>query len=175
MAAEAPPGGGGGFPPGAIEDIIAKATSGKHAYTQSFWEDVQAFGHAVDWSQDNWILGILAFEALQLLAVLAWRKHWERLGVLFVTNMIVLLCLESLNSLARRHWKSFSTQQYFDEPGAFAGVIVGLPLLINQFVILVCLLMEAGRMVIKVKRAEFKNSAKSAAKAKAGAESKKAQ
>lgn len=44
---------------------------------------------------------------------------------------------ERINALAGRHWQRFARQDYFDKSGVFAGVLLGAPLLLTMFVILV--------------------------------------
>ncbi len=44
---------------------------------------------------------------------------------------------ERVNSLLARHWRSFATQNYFDEHGVFFCALVSTPLLLDMFVILV--------------------------------------
>lgn len=136
--------------------LFDQLRKGPHAYTQSFTEDVQAFAHAVDWDKDRWIFGIFAIEALIYLFVLCSRKHTGRLCVIFMLNAFILVWAEKINSAAAEHWEKFSTQQYFDKSGVFASVIVGVPLIICQFLIVVLLLWEASKMVVKVKRVQIR-------------------
>ena len=44
---------------------------------------------------------------------------------------------ERLNALARRRWRSFSGQNYFDPNGVFWSALVSGPLLLVMFIILV--------------------------------------
>ena len=46
-------------------------------------------------------------------------------------------CLEPLNTLGRRHWRSFAGQNYFDANGIFVGVTVAAPLLLAMLIALV--------------------------------------
>mmetsp|Transcript_129384 Transcript_129384/g.258310 ORF Transcript_129384/g.258310 Transcript_129384/m.258310 type:complete len:174 (+) Transcript_129384:89-610(+) len=144
----------GELPP--LQDFIGDLLSGKHAYTSSFWDDVQAFVHAIDWRNDQWIFAVFGMEFLFFVFAVVNRNRWERLSALFVLNSIVLFGAERLNGLAAKHWKDFASQQYFDPSGTFASVVLGVPLLVCQLLIVVFLLREAASMVIKVKRLEFK-------------------
>eukprot|EP00913_Durusdinium_trenchii_P023929 g22472.t1 len=134
----------------------------ENRYTQSFTEDVQAFVHAIDWRTDFWIFGLFLVEFLDLLMVVINRRSWERLAMIFLANTGILYCAEWLNQLASKNWKTFSSQDYFDKAGVFASVLVGLPLLLCQFLIVGFLLKEAGSMVIQVKRLELKQARKKA-------------
>mmetsp|Transcript_54543 Transcript_54543/g.97397 ORF Transcript_54543/g.97397 Transcript_54543/m.97397 type:complete len:170 (+) Transcript_54543:84-593(+) len=143
---------------GSVEEALKSALFGEHRYTQSFWEDVQAFAHAVDWWSDLWIFGLFSFEAIILMLILWNRRSWERLAAIFMLNTAILYFAERLNSIARAHWKAFSTQDYFDDQGVFASVLLGLPLLFCQFLIVGFLLREAASGVIAVKRMELRQS-----------------
>jgi len=137
-------------------DELGDILGGQYAYTQGFWEDVQAFLHAVDWRNDRWLFGLFAVEAMILSFVVFSRRHWERMSFIFLVNSGILFFAERLNTLAATHWKSFSTQMYFDSAGAFAGVVLGMPLVLIQFLLVIFLLREASCMVIKVKRLELR-------------------
>ncbi|CAE7263697.1 tmem18, partial [Symbiodinium pilosum] len=133
----------------AVEDVLRTQLSGEHRYTQNFWEDVQAFAHAIDWRKDTWIWALFVVEFVDLLCIVASRRSWEKLSVIFMANTCCLAAAESLNRLAGQHWAFFSSQDYFDSAGVFASIMLGLPLLLCQFIIVGFLLREAGSMVIK--------------------------
>ena len=147
---------------GTVEDVLKTHLTGDHRYTQSFTEDVQAFVHAIDWKSDMWIFGLFLVELVDVLVILVNRRSWERLAAIFMANTAILSCAEWLNRLARNNWKSFSSQDYFDQAGVFASVLVGLPLLLCQFLIVGFLLREAACMVIRVKRLELKEARRKA-------------
>eukprot|EP00931_Biecheleriopsis_adriatica_P010405 TRINITY_DN111481_c0_g1_i1.p1 TRINITY_DN111481_c0_g1~~TRINITY_DN111481_c0_g1_i1.p1 ORF type:complete len:176 (+),score=39.58 TRINITY_DN111481_c0_g1_i1:75-602(+) len=143
---------------GQAEAALKSHLFGDARYTQSFWEDTQAFVHAIDWRTDTWIFGLLGLEFLIFLLIVLSRRSWERLAAIFMVNTAILAGAERLNKMASEHWKSFSSQDYFDTAGVFAAVIVGVPLLLCQFAIVCFLLREAASLVIKVKRMEIKKS-----------------
>jgi transmembrane protein 18 len=89
-----------------------------------------------------------------------------------------------INKLGAQHWELFAKQPYFDERGVFYSVVVSAPLILNMFIILVRLqlffhkhwpsyevsaqinyLLEASRMLIKLKRTELRARARQAAQA----------
>mmetsp|Transcript_42031 Transcript_42031/g.62806 ORF Transcript_42031/g.62806 Transcript_42031/m.62806 type:complete len:186 (+) Transcript_42031:2-559(+) len=148
---------------------LQAAFSGPHAYTQNFLEDVQAFVHAVAWREEHWLWAVGSFEALLWILVWLNRRHWERQAFIFILITAILSSAERLNRLGSQHWKAFSTQNYFDEHGAFLGVVVGIPLLLCQLLIVFFLLREASVMVIKVKRLELKQKYVQKKKEEAGA------
>mmetsp|Transcript_74722 Transcript_74722/g.173060 ORF Transcript_74722/g.173060 Transcript_74722/m.173060 type:complete len:164 (-) Transcript_74722:171-662(-) len=139
-----------------LNELLGTLLRGPHGYTRSFWEDVQAFVRAVDWNQDRWLFLVFAFEAFEFLLVVGNCRHWERNAILFMINGALLALAERINGVARRHWKQFSSQQYFDESGAFITAVVGFPLIACQFLIVILLLKEAAIMVVKVKRLELR-------------------
>mmetsp|Transcript_2958 Transcript_2958/g.6478 ORF Transcript_2958/g.6478 Transcript_2958/m.6478 type:complete len:159 (+) Transcript_2958:104-580(+) len=148
-----------------LNQVLNDALTGEHAYTQNLWEEIQAFYHAVSWDKDRWIFGIFAYEAVVFLTVLLCRRQWEILSVIFGCNALLLFFMERLNTFLHQHWQSFSTQQYFDEHGAFLITVLGVPLLVCELVIVIFLVSEAVRIMVKVKSMQLKREL--AAKAKA--------
>ncbi|CAJ1344542.1 unnamed protein product [Effrenium voratum] len=62
---------------GAVEDVVKTHLTGDSRYTQGFWEDVQAFVHAIDWKADTWIFGLFLLELLDILLILVSRRRRE--------------------------------------------------------------------------------------------------
>eukprot|EP00811_Abedinium_folium_P010802 NODE_19995_length_818_cov_7.960926.p2 GENE.NODE_19995_length_818_cov_7.960926~~NODE_19995_length_818_cov_7.960926.p2 ORF type:complete len:170 (+),score=49.77 NODE_19995_length_818_cov_7.960926:135-644(+) len=141
--------------PDAVRALINGQSTGS-----SFYNDAMGFYHAVSWAKDRWIFGVFALQALVLLVVLLQRRRLAVLGTVFLLNAVVLGLAERINGLGRTHWRSFSTQMYFDEGGVFVGVILCAPLLLMQLAILVCLLVDASRLLVTVKRAEIRSNLK---------------
>jgi hypothetical protein len=80
----------------------------------------------VAWKDEAWLQALFAFEAALLLAVVLSRKrHYLLQGSLFVFIVALIAASETLNSWAKANWKRFSTQNYFDPRGVFAGVVYG--------------------------------------------------
>jgi hypothetical protein len=76
-----------------------------------------------------------------------------------------------LNHLGATHWKKFATQDYFDKGGFFISVMLSLPAAVIAICIVVLLgpsregshsqvnmLLHASRMLIAVKREEFRRA-----------------
>ncbi|KAJ3299897.1 hypothetical protein HK104_006254, partial [Borealophlyctis nickersoniae] len=61
-----------------------------------------------------------------------------------------------LNTLASRHYTLISKTNYFDEKGVFGGIMWGLPLLVDLFVVVVLLLRHTVSMLVTVKREQFR-------------------
>mmetsp|Transcript_6289 Transcript_6289/g.20131 ORF Transcript_6289/g.20131 Transcript_6289/m.20131 type:complete len:153 (+) Transcript_6289:32-490(+) len=141
-----------------LDEFVHTLLHGKHGYTNGFYEDMQAFLHAIDWRNDRWLFLIFLLEGVAFLFVVANRRHWERLAAGFAVIGALLFFAERINEVARRHWKEFASQQYFDESGAFITAILGMPLIICQFLIVILLVKEAALMAVKVKRLELRKS-----------------
>lgn len=80
--------------------------------------------------------------------------------------MGLALTSEQLNTLAAKHWRMFSQEQYFDSHGLFISVVYSGPLLFNCFLMTVLWLWTAGKMLIVVKRGQLKEQRKREAEEK---------
>ena len=67
---------------------------------------------------------------------------------------------ETLNGLCAKRWEKFATQNYFDERGVPAGIMLCAPLLALAFAMLLNFLVMASSMLVTVKRAEFRGKAR---------------
>eukprot|EP00878_Enallax_costatus_P033982 GHUV01037578.1.p3 GENE.GHUV01037578.1~~GHUV01037578.1.p3 ORF type:complete len:108 (+),score=29.25 GHUV01037578.1:892-1215(+) len=92
----------------------------------------------------------------------------------FLTGSVVYFG-ERINKLASQHWQSFSTQNYFDDHGAFYSVLVSGPALFNLFAVLILYLLEVTNLMVSVKKKEIIHKARARAKAEAAAGRKKQQ
>lgn len=77
--------------------------------------------------------------------------------LIYPTSIAVVLIYnaESINKLAMKHWKSFSTQNYFVGNGVFTSVMLSAPLLMSMFTILIMYLMESAQLLIEMKKKEL--------------------
>ena len=153
---------------GLLKDAMAQSVG-----PEGIWENLQAFYHAVDWSE-NWIRALLASHALIALLVVLTRSNFNAQVALFLYICVVVFSAERLNSVARTHWRSFSKQMYFDKHGIFASGVLSAPLLLIGFGQLVMTLRRSAYLLVDVKKHEFKQSAMNKQKAK-GAKSTKAE
>lgn len=83
-------------------------------------------------------------------------------AAVFVTTTGLLYASRHLNRAAGAHWADFSTQNYFDEQGLFAGVVWCAPLILLQTAMVVGFLVRAARLLVRVKRLELGRRARSA-------------
>jgi len=125
------------------------------AVPETFREHLEAFSTAIKWSE-WWIRAILGMHVFLWCAFFLFRK-WPRVqSVLFFAVVGLVGSAERLNSLGAKHWRSFATQNYFDERGVFAASVFCAPLLALGFLQLFNFLYEASNLLVEVKRNELK-------------------
>jgi len=122
---------------------------------QDAYEHMQAFTAAIDWSE-RWIQGILTFHCVLFLVAMVWRKNIDVQMVILGIIVLLVFGSERLNTMGNAHWRSFATQNYFDEHGTFAGAVFCAPLLLIAFCQLISLLILASSALITAKRLELK-------------------
>ncbi|PNW87543.1 hypothetical protein CHLRE_02g142150v5 [Chlamydomonas reinhardtii] len=131
---------------------------------EPFLHVVQGFIHAIDW-RERWIIGILVFHAVMLLAALTTRKSSLIQGTIFLIAAATVWGSERLNALGAEHWQSFAGQNYFDRTGVFMSVLVSGPLLLAMFIVLINYLISCSAMLVEAKRKELKYKARQRAAA----------
>uniref|UniRef100_A0A7S2TQG9 Transmembrane protein 18 n=1 Tax=Lotharella oceanica TaxID=641309 RepID=A0A7S2TQG9_9EUKA len=136
-------------------DGVVKQYLKQSAKPESFFDEVEAFIYAIDWKAERWLQGLGAFYFVLVVVAVASRKNWTIQSTLMLTCLAGALCAETLNDLGKKHWREFSTQDYFDDSGLFMSAIFSGPLLSIATCILVNCLCLMGSLVIKVKRLEF--------------------
>jgi len=141
---------------GLVQDVLeSRKTSFQHAY-DSPYDILMGFLHAVDWKNETWLQVILAGHVLLWIVVVLTRKWAIFQGVIFVTLCALVYCAEWINTYCREHWSEFSTQNYFDPSGFFAGIVFAGPLLMVMFFQMLNSVYEASAMLIQAKRAELR-------------------
>jgi len=115
---------------------------------QTLWEEVEAFVSAISWTTDLWIPGLLAFHfTLILLTLFLRRNYTSQRNILFLVFPLILLS-QPLNDALGRNYNDFSSQNYFDSRGVFAGVFWAGPLLVTGFLATINLVRMAGKETI---------------------------
>ena len=113
---------------------------------QTFREECAAFIAAVDW-RETWIRCLLLWHlSLWLLFVFTRKNFPVQCGLFFGIAACVGLA-ETLNGLCAKRWEKFATQNYFDERGVFAGIMLCAPLLALAFAMLLNFLVMASSML----------------------------
>lgn len=118
-------------------------------------ESLKGFAAAVDWTE-RWILCLTALEVLLLTTAVVKRDNQAVTATIFLGTAAVMANLERINSIATQHWQSFARQNYFDKHGVFVGAVLGAPLLLIMFVILVFYLLQLAGLLVVMKRKQLK-------------------
>lgn len=119
------------------------------------YDQVMGFYYAVSWSKERWLQALLALHVVLLLLVLFARRFRDLQILLFLAVSGAIVNAEALNKLAEERWREFSTQNYFDKHGVFMSVVFSGPLLIILMLQLILTLIDASKLVVKVKRLEL--------------------
>ncbi len=128
--------------------------------------EIRRFVSSVDWSQ-RWLHVLGVYLAILLLAVLVTRRHaaWQ-LCLMGLCLLQAALC-QPLNSLARAHWQSFASANYFGDSGFFVSIMFGLPHLLIAVVALTNLIVVTAQLAATVKRMQFQRERELKSKKKA--------
>eukprot|EP01059_Diplonema_ambulator_P033098 TRINITY_DN6779_c0_g3_i1.p1 TRINITY_DN6779_c0_g3~~TRINITY_DN6779_c0_g3_i1.p1 ORF type:complete len:221 (+),score=39.45 TRINITY_DN6779_c0_g3_i1:59-664(+) len=139
------------------------------------YDEAMAFYSAVDWNE-WWIRCMGGVHAVLwgvwLCTVIFGSSSNFKIGFF---GIVVLLTLSAsyLNDYGSDHWKEFSTQNYFDANGTFLAVTWCFPMLLLLFFLLIQILLDVGRLLVKVKAEQFKRERARKHGKKEPAESKK--
>eukprot|EP01038_Epipyxis_sp_PR26KG_P016594 gene16594-22659_t len=115
------------------------------------WEQWCAFSSAINW-KEPFIIGLLSFHIFILIFVIATRSNTDVQAVIFLFICGFVMLLERINTICGVHWRTFSTQNYFDTSGVFAGIMVAAPLILICLFQLVNFLIQTSFALIKAKR-----------------------
>ncbi len=137
---------------GQIKDRIKKDYKAPETMKEYFKE----FVSAINWKEPFIMYLLVALISLLIFTVLTRKVMEIQVGIFFIICMCVFLS-ERLNKVCSEHWATFSTQNYFDSKGTFAGIFWAGPLLFIGFFQLINFLVTASRLIVKVKRMELKN------------------
>jgi hypothetical protein len=78
------------------------------------------------------------FAAFNLYRLLPYRLHYLNKPISLSYNPGGTVFVgEQLNTLGRKHWQSFASQNYFDASGVFFTSLISGPLLLLLFILLV--------------------------------------
>ena len=146
---------------GIAENVLGDIVQGQKR-PESLVENFHAFRHAITWSEP-FILGLVVFQIVMfVLSMWVARKNKPlsaRMVVMVFIGGTVRLA-ERLNKWGARHWKSFSTQNYFDRRGVFMSVMLAAPLLLDCLIMLILFVREAGQLLVTVKTAQLQQKMK---------------
>ena len=89
---------------------------------------LSAFKTAVNW--DEWFLmPLLGIYITLFLLVLLTRNNINFQFIIFTAIFVVVLCAQWINRICAENWRSFATQNYFQDRGTFVAVFLCAPLL----------------------------------------------
>ncbi|CAH2035330.1 unnamed protein product, partial [Thlaspi arvense] len=142
-----------------MADLVQKLSGELRTGLQPAYDNFLGFFHAIDW-KEPWIMGLVAFHALLLLVTLLSRRHLNFHMFLFLLALGGVYFAENLNRLLKKNWRSFSTQDYFDQPGVFVSTLWSGPLLVIAMIILINTLFSLCYLIVKWKRAELRHRAR---------------
>jgi hypothetical protein len=123
-----------------VQQILNAAVASRGGWSQgaptNTLEAIQAFIAAVDWQQP-FFLSLLCFHLCLLL--LAWLlRHSYMLQLMLLGGLLGLVSAsENLNSLCKQHWRSLTSEDYFDSGGIFASLVWASPLALIAFITVV--------------------------------------
>eukprot|EP01060_Flectonema_neradi_P016301 TRINITY_DN22901_c0_g1_i1.p1 TRINITY_DN22901_c0_g1~~TRINITY_DN22901_c0_g1_i1.p1 ORF type:complete len:158 (+),score=17.77 TRINITY_DN22901_c0_g1_i1:52-525(+) len=106
---------------------------------------------AVQWT-DPCILGFLVFHIFVWCCILAFRGNPKVLTCLCGLLTVGIQSHPHINLFARRHWKSISSRNYFDDNGIMIQLLWTTPLLLTAFVVLVIALVHSAMQIRKSPR-----------------------
>lgn len=148
-----------------IEQSMKNFMQKSYKVPKDFSENWQAFITAIDWN-DKLFAYLLIFHLSLAITVLATRKHVNFQGFLFVLLCGLVFLSERINTYCSLNWRNISSQNYFDEKGAFAGIFFAAPLLFILFIQLINFLIIASKDLIAVKRLQLARKRKENEKTK---------
>ena len=132
---------------------------GKKLEEESLVEAILSFWHAVNW-REPFIICLLCFHACVFATAWVTRRHANVSSTIFLVVLLLVLCAKSLNTAAAARWEHISTQNYFDRNGIFASVLFSGPLLLLGMFLLLNMILESSRLLVKVKQAELRAHAR---------------
>ena len=115
---------------GQVIDLIKKTNKAP----SDAYESWNAFSSAIEW-KETWIICLLSFHIFLFLLIVLTRKRFGVQTCIFFFISVLVRLAERINLYCSNHWQEFSSQNYFDKNGLFAGILFSGPLL------LMCLLM----------------------------------
>lgn len=150
--------------PGMAEGVLKDVFS-KNVGPQNLTEHFQAFKAAINWSEP-FILGLFCFHVVIIIcAVMLNRsKSFNARMVFLIFVAGVVRSAERLNDYGRENWEQFATQDYFDKNGLFVTIMLSVPLLTTCFIMMICYVREASRLVVEVKTMKLKKEMQEAKK-----------
>jgi hypothetical protein len=112
-----------------IENEVIKFMKNNQNGPKTAYEQYQAFSAAINWNE-NFIVSLIAFQLIFIFLTIFTRTNVNIQTFLFFFISAAVSFSERINAYCAVNWKLFSTQNYFDKSGVFAGVMFCGPLLL---------------------------------------------
>ncbi|CDQ74567.1 transmembrane protein 18 [Oncorhynchus mykiss] len=120
---------------------------------------IWTFLMSIQWSEP-WLIGLLGFHAVCLLATLLTRRFYRVQICQFLVMVCMVYSAEYLNEVAAMNWRSFSKFQYFDSNGMFISLVYSIPLLLNTIIIVALWVYRTFSTMIELKTLQLKRKAR---------------
>merc|ERR1712062_136426 len=114
----------------------------------------------LDILNEPWLICVIAFHMCSLIIATLYRKNSSCMFLHLVTLLCLCYASELLNEFLAKNYKSFANHQYFDSQGVFIICIWSCPLIIQAFLCVVFLLIDASNLMVTVKRHELRRKQK---------------
>ncbi|KAG8086601.1 hypothetical protein GUJ93_ZPchr0010g9113 [Zizania palustris] len=142
-----------------VADLFGRVSSDLRGGFAPAVDSFLGFFHAIDW-KEPWLICMLSFHAILLLVIIISRRNINFQLTFSALTFSGVFLAERINSLLGQHWKSFSSQNYFDSQGLFISVVWSGPLLLLTILILVNTLVTLCLLMVRWKRAELRHRAR---------------
>ncbi|KAG8046280.1 hypothetical protein GUJ93_ZPchr0008g12461 [Zizania palustris] len=142
-----------------VADLFGRVSSDLRQGFAPAVDSFLGFFHAVDWKEPL-LISMLSFHASLLLVTIISRRNVNFQLILSALTFSGVFLADRINIFLGQHWKSFSSQNYFDPQGLFISVIWSGPLLLITILILVNTLVTLCLLMVRWKRAELRHRAR---------------
>ncbi|BAF22690.1 uncharacterized protein [Oryza sativa Japonica Group] len=142
-----------------VAELFGRVSSDLRSGFRPALDSFLGFFHAVDW-KEPWLISMLIFHAILLLVTIISRRNVNFQLILSALTFSGVFLAERINTFLGQHWKSFSSQNYFDPQGLFISVVWSGPLLLITILILVNTLVTLCLLMVRWKRAELRHRAR---------------
>ncbi len=122
---------------------------------QSAADVFQGFIHAVNWSEPL-VLGIACWHIALVTIAFLTRNHTLTHAFVFVCLCALVLLAEPINTAGQAWWRSFASQNYFDDRGVFISLMISLPTVLLLIGMLINMVRTAGDLLVQAKAAELR-------------------
>ncbi|KAJ8602732.1 hypothetical protein CTAYLR_003796 [Chrysophaeum taylorii] len=117
-------------------------------------ENIDAFLTAINW-REPLLRGILAMHVLLWTTFVLSRKIFSLQCGLFLVIIALVAAAEPLNTLGRKRWREFASQDYFDRQGVFAASVYCTPLLVLLIIMMINFVHISANLLVDLKKMQL--------------------